>query len=264
MGVWHRISAEFDDPNLLGVAGLVPVVALAERAGLHQLIGGHVTVPGSAGANAAEKVTAVVAGMVAGADSFADWICCGTGRWAGCSEARMLRPDGQNGDEHRAGDCPGGQRCGSQRGRGRGNEHGRSRGANDAGAVVGQEVQTETRGAVVGRGPARTAGWSAAGQRGPAAPAGDQNSQDHRQREPSESGGGDGERAAESQRAAPATARRGWDARSASRPTTGAATTWETSGSGLPTPGSASRPRNRRETPHGRSARNSRWAGPGQ
>jgi len=32
MGVWHRISAEFDDPNLLGVAGLVPVVA---RAGLH-------------------------------------------------------------------------------------------------------------------------------------------------------------------------------------------------------------------------------------
>jgi len=43
MGVWHRISAEFDDPNLLGVAGLVPVVA---RAGLHQLIGGHVTVPG--------------------------------------------------------------------------------------------------------------------------------------------------------------------------------------------------------------------------
>ncbi len=36
MGVWHRISADFDDPNLLGVAGLVPVVALAERAGLHQ------------------------------------------------------------------------------------------------------------------------------------------------------------------------------------------------------------------------------------
>ncbi len=72
MGVWHRIAADFDDRNLLGVAGLVPVVALAERAGLHQLIGGHVTVPGSAGANAAEKVTAVVAGMVAGADSFAD------------------------------------------------------------------------------------------------------------------------------------------------------------------------------------------------
>lgn len=54
------------------MAGLVPVVALAERAGLHQLIGGHVTVPGSAGANAAEKVTAVVAGVVAGADSFED------------------------------------------------------------------------------------------------------------------------------------------------------------------------------------------------
>jgi len=40
MRVWHRPSADFDDPNLLGVAGLVPLMALAERAGLHQLIGG--------------------------------------------------------------------------------------------------------------------------------------------------------------------------------------------------------------------------------
>jgi len=72
MRVWHRLSAEFDDPNLLGVAGLVPVVALAERAGLPQLIGGQVSVSGSAGSNAAVKVTALVAGMVAGADSIAD------------------------------------------------------------------------------------------------------------------------------------------------------------------------------------------------
>ena len=29
MRVLHNISAEFDDPNLIGTAGLVPVMALA-------------------------------------------------------------------------------------------------------------------------------------------------------------------------------------------------------------------------------------------
>ena len=72
MRVWHSVSADFDDPNLLGTAGLVPALALAERAGLHRLVTEHVSVPGLAGSNAAVKVTAVVAGMVAGADSFED------------------------------------------------------------------------------------------------------------------------------------------------------------------------------------------------
>jgi len=72
MRVWHSVSADFDDPNLLGAAGLVPALALADRAGLHRLVEEHVSVPGPAGSNAAVKVTAVVAGMVAGADSFED------------------------------------------------------------------------------------------------------------------------------------------------------------------------------------------------
>jgi hypothetical protein len=72
MRVSHKVTAVFDDPNLISVAGLAPVMAVAERAGLHGLVAGHVTVPGSAGANAAVKVPAVVAGMVAGADSISD------------------------------------------------------------------------------------------------------------------------------------------------------------------------------------------------
>ncbi len=56
----------------MSAAGLAPVVALAERAGLHELARRHLSVPGSAGSNPAVKVTALVAGMVAGADSIDD------------------------------------------------------------------------------------------------------------------------------------------------------------------------------------------------
>lgn len=72
MQVSHGVSAVFDDPNLVSAAGLVPVLALAERSGLHELVTEHLTVPGSAGANAAIKIPALVAGMVAGADSISD------------------------------------------------------------------------------------------------------------------------------------------------------------------------------------------------
>src|SRR5665647_1596106 len=65
----HNLSAGFDDPNLVSCAGLIPVMNLAERAGLHDLAATHVRVPGSAGSNADVKVTALVAGMVAGADT---------------------------------------------------------------------------------------------------------------------------------------------------------------------------------------------------
>jgi hypothetical protein len=67
----HKVSAGFDDPNLVSCAGLVPVLALAERAGLHELVGAHVRLPGSAGSNRGAKVGALVAGMVAGAHTFA-------------------------------------------------------------------------------------------------------------------------------------------------------------------------------------------------
>ena len=72
MRVLHNISAVFDDPNLIGTAGLVPVMGLAEKAGLPDLVSEHVSVPGSAGANADLKVSSLVAGMVAGADSIED------------------------------------------------------------------------------------------------------------------------------------------------------------------------------------------------
>jgi hypothetical protein len=69
MRVCHTASAGFDDPNLVSCAGLIPVMRLAERAGLHDLARTRVRVPGSAGANAEVKVSALVAGMVAGADT---------------------------------------------------------------------------------------------------------------------------------------------------------------------------------------------------
>ena len=72
MRVSHSVSADFDDPNLVSTAGLLPVMGLAEKAGLHELVADRVSVPGPAGANAAAKVPALVAGMVAGADSIAD------------------------------------------------------------------------------------------------------------------------------------------------------------------------------------------------
>jgi hypothetical protein len=65
-------SAVFDDPNLVGSAGLVPVLALADAAGLSTLAGEHLSVPGDKGANAGAKVASLVAGMVAGADSIDD------------------------------------------------------------------------------------------------------------------------------------------------------------------------------------------------
>jgi hypothetical protein len=66
---------EFDEDNLLVDAGLVPVMALAEKAGLGELVDERVRIVGAknaAGANAGAKVTSIVAGMVAGADSFDD------------------------------------------------------------------------------------------------------------------------------------------------------------------------------------------------
>ncbi len=65
-------SAVFDDPNLVSAAGLVPVLALADAAGLARLAGEHLSVPGDKGANAGLKVASLVAGMVAGADSIDD------------------------------------------------------------------------------------------------------------------------------------------------------------------------------------------------
>src|SRR5215207_3644922 len=66
------LSAVFDDPSLVSCAGLAPTLALARRCGLHQLVAGEVTVNVAGGVNAHLKVPALVAGMVAGADSIDD------------------------------------------------------------------------------------------------------------------------------------------------------------------------------------------------
>jgi len=69
----HPVAgAVFDDPNLVSAAGLVPVVALAQRCRLGALADGHLSVPSDKGANAGRKVMSLVAGMVAGADSTDD------------------------------------------------------------------------------------------------------------------------------------------------------------------------------------------------
>jgi hypothetical protein len=67
-----KTHASFDDPNLVSHAGLVPVMALADRAGLADLAAEHVRPGGDCGVNAHLKVPCLVAGMAAGADSIDD------------------------------------------------------------------------------------------------------------------------------------------------------------------------------------------------
>ena len=67
-----RISATFDDPDLVSRAGLVPVMALAERAGLEALVRRHVTITAKTGVYPEIKAGCLVAGMAAGADSIQD------------------------------------------------------------------------------------------------------------------------------------------------------------------------------------------------
>jgi hypothetical protein len=66
------LSATFDDPNLVSVAGLAPVLALAADGRLGDLVAEKLTLKAAGGANALLKVPALVAGMVAGADSIDD------------------------------------------------------------------------------------------------------------------------------------------------------------------------------------------------
>jgi hypothetical protein len=67
-----KICATFDDPNLVSRAGLVPVMALAQRAGLDGLVAEHVRIGHRCGVNAHLKVPCLAAGMIAGADSIDD------------------------------------------------------------------------------------------------------------------------------------------------------------------------------------------------
>jgi len=68
----RAVEARFDDPNLVSCAGLVPVIALAQRCGLATLLAERLKIAAKGGANAATKILALVAGMVCGADSIDD------------------------------------------------------------------------------------------------------------------------------------------------------------------------------------------------
>jgi Transposase DDE domain group 1 len=77
--VSHRFAPDsvvFDDDNLVSCAGLVPVMALAARTGLVELLAEkvHIAEPKvkSGAANPAPKLATLVAGMCAGADSIDD------------------------------------------------------------------------------------------------------------------------------------------------------------------------------------------------
>src|ERR1700730_14202289 len=69
-------SAVFDDDNLVSCAGLVPVMTLAERTGLSDLLADkvHIAEPRikSGSANPAPKLATLIAGMCAGADCIDD------------------------------------------------------------------------------------------------------------------------------------------------------------------------------------------------
>jgi len=73
---WAKATPLFDDERLVSCAGLVPVMALAEQAGLRKLIAERVRIGetrvGSAGVNPAGKVTSIIAGMAASADGIDD------------------------------------------------------------------------------------------------------------------------------------------------------------------------------------------------
>jgi hypothetical protein len=75
-GGWSRATPIFDDEHLVSFAGLAAVLALAERAGLSELIEQRVSFKTSkiksAGVNPAGKLTSVIAGMAAGADCIDD------------------------------------------------------------------------------------------------------------------------------------------------------------------------------------------------
>ena len=72
MRVSHSVSPVFDDPNLVSCGGLVPALGLAARCGLGDLVKAKVSTAGAGGANPDLKVSGLVAGMVAGADSIDD------------------------------------------------------------------------------------------------------------------------------------------------------------------------------------------------
>lgn len=66
------VSYSFDDPNLVSQAGLVPLMRLAQSAGLVELAAQKLRLPTDKGANPGAKIASLVGGMAAGGDSIDD------------------------------------------------------------------------------------------------------------------------------------------------------------------------------------------------
>ncbi|WP_326640057.1 IS1380 family transposase [Streptosporangium sp. NBC_01755] len=67
-----KTRAIFDDEHVIAYGGLAPTMRPAERCGLGDLVGAHVTSTARDGVNAPAKVCSIVAGMACGADSIDD------------------------------------------------------------------------------------------------------------------------------------------------------------------------------------------------
>ena len=67
-----RTTAVFDDERMVGCAGLVPVMRLADRCGLTGLVTDRLHVGDKLGVNAPAKIVSIVGGMVAGSDNIDD------------------------------------------------------------------------------------------------------------------------------------------------------------------------------------------------
>jgi len=67
-----KMHATFDDPHLVSQAGLIPVMALAQRAGLAGLAAEHVRIGQPCGVNGPVTIACLAAGTAAGADSIDD------------------------------------------------------------------------------------------------------------------------------------------------------------------------------------------------
>jgi len=92
---WRTDGAVLDDANLVSCAGLIPVMALAEQVGLSELLDDHVRFSDerirSGGANPVGKLTAVIAGLAAGADRIDDLQVVRSGGMKRCSAPSMRR-----------------------------------------------------------------------------------------------------------------------------------------------------------------------------
>ena len=98
MRLLHELAkthARFDDPHLVSQAGLVPVMALAQRAGLADLAGEHVRISPPCGVNPQVKVPCLVAGtLIVRMDSaFYGSPACSAARQAGARFSVTVRTD---------------------------------------------------------------------------------------------------------------------------------------------------------------------------